>query len=88
MEFQILTSLLNSVLDRTTVEQNSTFGFRLAKTLEVPNTIMVGNSLSFPIVHNTASNGRQFMSYSYRNLDRSAVTEFWADSTFRHKSGI
>jgi hypothetical protein len=29
----------------------------LAKTLKVPNTIMVENSLNFSMVHNTAPNG-------------------------------
>jgi hypothetical protein len=29
----------------------------LAKTLEVPNTVSEGNSLSFPMVHYTAPNG-------------------------------
>jgi hypothetical protein len=32
-------------------------GLGLAETPEVVNTIMVGNSLSFLMVHNTASNG-------------------------------
>jgi hypothetical protein len=32
-------------------------GLGLAKTPKVPNTIMVGNSLRFPMVHNTAPNG-------------------------------
>jgi hypothetical protein len=32
-------------------------GLGLAETLKVPNTIMVGNSLSFPMVHNMAPNG-------------------------------
>jgi hypothetical protein len=30
---------------------------RLAETLDVLNTIMVGNSLRFPMVHNTDPNG-------------------------------
>jgi hypothetical protein len=29
----------------------------LAETSKVPNTIMVGNSLSFPMVHNMVQNG-------------------------------
>jgi hypothetical protein len=33
-------------------------GLGLAETPEVATTIMVGNSLSFLIVHNTAPNGR------------------------------
>jgi hypothetical protein len=44
----------------------------LAETPEVPNTIMVGHSLSFLIVHNTAPNGQQFLSYSCQKLDGSA----------------
>jgi hypothetical protein len=32
-------------------------GLGLAETPKVPNTIMVGNSLSLPMVHNMAPNG-------------------------------
>jgi hypothetical protein len=32
-------------------------GLGLAETLKVPNTIMVGSSLSFPMVHNMAPKG-------------------------------
>jgi hypothetical protein len=32
-------------------------GLGLAETSKVPNTIMVGNSLSFPMVYNMAPNG-------------------------------
>jgi hypothetical protein len=32
-------------------------GLGLTKTLDVLNTIFVGNSLSFPMVHKTAPNG-------------------------------
>jgi hypothetical protein len=43
----------------TELQLNGTqlLGLGLAKTLKVLNTIMVGNSLSFPMVHNTAPNG-------------------------------
>jgi hypothetical protein len=60
----------------------------LAETPEVPNTIMVGNSLSFPMVYNIAPNSWQFTSYGSRKLDWSAETEIWAYYTFRLKSGI
>jgi hypothetical protein len=60
----------------------------LAKTLEVPNTIMVANSLTFLMVHNTALNGEQFMSYDSRKLYQFAKSEFWADWTFWSKSGF
>jgi hypothetical protein len=36
---------------------SSHLGLGLAKTLEVPNTISIANSLSFLMVHNTAPNG-------------------------------
>jgi hypothetical protein len=36
---------------------SSHLGFPLAETLEVPNTQLVGNSLSFPMVHNKAPTG-------------------------------
>jgi hypothetical protein len=61
---------------------------RLTKILEASNTITVANSLSFPMVCNMAPNGWRFMSCGCRELDRSAGTEIWIDSTFRHKSGI
>jgi hypothetical protein len=32
-------------------------GLGLAETPKVPNTIMVGNSISLLMVHNTSSNG-------------------------------
>jgi hypothetical protein len=43
----------------TELQLNGTqlLGLRLAETPKVPNTIMVGNSLRFPMVHNTAPNG-------------------------------
>jgi hypothetical protein len=44
----------------------------LAETPEVPNTIMVPNSLSFPVVCNMAPISWQIMSYDYRKLDRFA----------------
>jgi hypothetical protein len=37
--------------------RSSLVGFRLDKTLEVPNTKMVGNSISFLMVHQTVPNG-------------------------------
>jgi hypothetical protein len=33
-------------------------------------------------------NGYRFVSYDYRKLDRFNDPEFWADSTFRSKSGF
>jgi hypothetical protein len=63
-------------------------GFRFTKTPEVPNTIIVGNSLSFPMVHNKAPISRQFTSYDCQKLNRSAESEIWADYTLRHESGI
>jgi hypothetical protein len=46
-------------------------GLGLTETPEVLNTIMVDNSLIFPMVHNMAPNGERFMSYDCRKLDRS-----------------
>jgi hypothetical protein len=60
--------------------------FGLAETLEVLNTITVGNSLSFLMIHKTAPNGWRFMSYDFWKLDRSAESEFLADYTFWYKS--
>jgi hypothetical protein len=61
-------------------------GLELTKTLEVPNSITVGNSLSVPMVHNTTPNGRWFTGYNYRKLDQFAELEFQGDSIFRPKS--
>jgi hypothetical protein len=63
-------------------------GFELTETLEVLNTIKVGNYLRFLMVNNTSTNGWRFTSYGCRKLNRSAETEIWADYTFQHKSGI
>jgi hypothetical protein len=60
----------------------------LTKIPEVPNTITVGNYISFLMVHNMAPIGWRFMSYDCWKLDQLAETEFWADYTFRYKSGI
>jgi hypothetical protein len=43
---------------------------------------MVGNSLSFPMVHNMAPNGQRITSCDCRKLDRFAESEFWTDRTF------
>jgi hypothetical protein len=61
-------------------------GLGLAETSKVTNTIMVGGSLSFPMVHNMAPNGYQFMSYNCQKHDQFAETEFWADLTSWSKS--
>jgi hypothetical protein len=50
-------------------------GLGLAETPKVLNTITVGNSLIFPMVHKTAPNGWQFMSYDCRKLDRFVESE-------------
>jgi hypothetical protein len=56
---------------RTEQRKNGTklLGLRLTKTLEVLNTITVGNSLSFPTVHHMAEIGQRFMSYDCQKLD-------------------
>jgi hypothetical protein len=51
-------------------------GLGLIKTLEVPNIIMVGNSLSFLMV-TTVGNSTGLLNQ-----------KFWTDYTFRHKSGF
>jgi hypothetical protein len=61
-------------------------GLGLTEVPEVPSTITDANSLCFLMVYNTAPNGRRFMSYDCRKLDRFAESEFWANSTFRTKS--
>jgi hypothetical protein len=59
-------------------------GLGWTETPEVLNTITVGHSLSFSMVHSTASNYQRFMSYDYRKLDRCTESEIWADHTFQH----
>jgi hypothetical protein len=63
-------------------------GFGLTETLETPNTITVVNSLRFLMLHKMAPNGRRFVGYGCRKLDRFAESEFWADLTFLYKSGF
>jgi hypothetical protein len=50
-------------------------GLRFTETMEVLNTITVGNSLRFLIIHNVAQNGQRFSSYDCRKLDRFAESE-------------
>jgi hypothetical protein len=50
-------------------------GFVLAKTLEVPHTITVENSLSFLMVYNTAPISQRFTCYDCQKLDRYAESE-------------
>jgi hypothetical protein len=63
-------------------------GLGLTETPEALNTITVGNSLSFPMVHKMAPNNRRFMSYGCRKLDLFAESEFLVRPYFRHKSPI
>jgi hypothetical protein len=56
---------------------SSISSLRLAKTLEVPNTILEDNSLSFPMVHQTAPTGLQFARYDSQKLDRLLNQHFW-----------
>jgi hypothetical protein len=63
-------------------------GLGLTKTPEVPNIIMVGNSLRFLMVHHMAPISWQFKSYDYQKLDRSTKIEIWADYSSRHKNGV
>jgi hypothetical protein len=49
----------------------------LAETPEVLNTVLNGNSLSFPMVHSTAPTGQRFASYGSRKLNRSLKQLFW-----------
>jgi hypothetical protein len=62
-------------------------GLRLTEMLEVPNTITVGNSLSFLTVHNTAPISWRFTSYDCQKLDWFAETKS-GQTTFWHKSGF
>jgi hypothetical protein len=56
---------------------SSLFYLGLSETPEVLNTISDDNSLSFPMVHQTAPNGQRFASYGSRKLDRSLNQHFW-----------
>jgi hypothetical protein len=51
------------------------WGLGLAETTEVSNTNIVGNSLSFLMVHKSAPNGRRYTSYGCRKIDRFAESE-------------
>jgi hypothetical protein len=75
-------------LERTAAERILTFGPGLTETPEVLNTISVGNSLRFLMVHNaapTVSNSRVTV---VRNSTGLLNRKFWADYTFRHMSGF
>jgi hypothetical protein len=63
-------------------------GLGLAETLDVLNTVTVGNSPIFPMVHNTAPQDHRFMSYDCWKLDRYAESEIWKNYTFQYNSGI
>jgi hypothetical protein len=62
MRFQSLTSLLNSDSGQNS-GGTKPMGPGLTKTLEVPNTITVGNSLSFSTVHQMTLVNRRFVRY-------------------------
>jgi hypothetical protein len=47
--------------------------FGLTETPGAPNTITVGNSLSFLMVYNMAPNSQRFTSYDCQKLDRFAA---------------
>jgi hypothetical protein len=48
----------------------------LTETPDAPNTIMVANSLTFPMVHKMAPNGQRFVSYGSRKPDRLLTQNF------------
>jgi hypothetical protein len=70
------------------LNETQLLGLGLTETPEVPNTIIVGNFLSFPMVHNMALSNRRFMSYDCQKLNWCAEIDIWADYTSRHKSGM
>jgi hypothetical protein len=51
--------------------ETEVLGLGLTKILEVSNTIMIGNSLRFLMVHITVPNGQRIMSYDCQKPDRS-----------------
>jgi hypothetical protein len=85
MEFQKSTSLLNSVLDRTVAEWNSTFGSRIGRNSGSPE---YHYSMQLSQISDSPLNGPNswwFTSYGCWKLDRSAESEIlWTDCTFRH----
>jgi hypothetical protein len=57
------------------LNETQLLGFGLAETPEVLNSITVGNSLIFPMVHKTAPNSQRIMSYGLRKLNWFAESE-------------
>jgi hypothetical protein len=50
------------------LEETKFWSLGKTDTSSFPNTIPLGNSLCFPMVHFTTPNGQQIMSYGYRKM--------------------
>jgi hypothetical protein len=79
---------MKTELDRTTVGRNKIPKIKQTETPGLPNTVSIGSSLCFPMIHFITSNGQRITSYDCRKLDRFAESKFWADWTFWSKSGF
>jgi hypothetical protein len=65
-----LAKLLNTDLDSTTVGRNKIPKIKQTETPRLPNTISIGSSLCFPMVHFITPNGQQITSYGYQRMAR------------------
>jgi hypothetical protein len=88
MEFCASAKLLKTELDSTTIGRNKIPKIKQTGTPGLPNTISIGRSLCYPMVHFITPNSLRITSYDCRKLDRFAESEFWADWTFWSKSGF
>jgi hypothetical protein len=70
MEFCASAKLLKTELDSTTVGSTKFRRLSESETPGFPNTIPLGNSHHFLMVHYLTPNGQRLMSYGYQKLAR------------------
>jgi hypothetical protein len=69
-EFCASAKLLKTELDSTTVGRNKILKIKQTETPGLLNTISIGSSLCFPMVHFMTPNGQRIMSYGYQRMAR------------------
>jgi hypothetical protein len=67
-EFCASAKLLKTELGSTTIGSTKFWQLSKTETPGLPNTLPLGNSLHFPMVHFMTPNGQQLMSYGYQNM--------------------
>jgi hypothetical protein len=69
-EFCASAKLLKTELDNTTVGRNKIPKIKQTETPGLPNTISIGSSLCFRMVHFITPNGQRITSYGYQRMAR------------------